>query len=97
MTTTPPSGPGPDPLDPVQARRARIERWTRLGKSVGYSCLLVALAAFAVGAVGGFTPPIVTVVVAALAVGSAVLLPAIIVGYGVMAANREERGGGSFH
>jgi hypothetical protein len=26
-----------------------------------------------------------------------VLLPAIIVGYGVMAAEREERGGGSFH
>ncbi len=90
MTTTPDD-------DPVRARRARIARLTRLGKGVGYSFLVVAMVAFAVGAVVDFTQAVVTVVVAALALGSAVLLPAIILGYGVMAADREERGGGSFH
>ncbi len=83
--------------DPVQARRARIDRLARLGKSAGYSGLFVALVAFGVGAAVGFTPVGVTVVIVALAAGSAVLLPAIIVGYGVRAAEREERGGGSFH
>ncbi|MDQ6797189.1 MAG: hypothetical protein M3011_04025 [Actinomycetota bacterium] len=92
MTTSPGSGD-----DPVHARRARIDRWARLGKSVGYCGLLVALVAFGVGAAAGFTPTAVTVVVVALAAGSAALLPAIIVGYGVRAAEREERGGGSFH
>ena len=72
-------------------------RLARLGKRIGYSTLAAAMVAFAVGAVGGFTPTVVTVVVVTLAVGSAVLLPAIIVGYGVRAAEREERGGGSFH
>ncbi len=101
MTTTPPSDgrPGPDhvPADGVQARRSRMDGLARMGKRVGYTCLLAAMIAFAVGAAAGFTPTAVTVVVVALAVGSAVLLPAIIVGYGVRAAEREERGGGSFH
>lgn len=83
--------------DPVAVRRARIDRLARRGKSVGYGCLLVAMVAFALGAASGFTPFVVVVVIVAMASGSAVLLPAIIVGYGVRAAEREERGGGSFH
>ncbi len=91
MTTTPPSDDG------VQARRSRMDGLARMGKRVGYTCLLAAMVAFAIGAAVGFTPTTVAMVVVALAVGSAVLLPAIIVGYGVRAAEREERGGGSFH
>jgi len=91
MTTT------DDDDDPVLARRARMGRLAGLGKKIGYSCLLVAAVAFAFGFSRDFTPGVVAVVVVALAAGSAVLLPAIIVGYGVMAAEREERGGGSFH
>ncbi|HEX3393165.1 MAG TPA: hypothetical protein VHS52_01445 [Acidimicrobiales bacterium] len=83
--------------DPVLARRARMKRLAGLGKRIGYSCLLLAAVAFAVGFARDFTPAVVTVVVVALVTGSVVLLPAIIVGYGVMAAEREERGGGSFH
>ncbi len=101
MTTTPPSEDHPgadgDNEDPVQARRSRMDGLARMGKRVGYTCLLAAMVAFAVGAAVGFTPTAVAVVVVALAVGSIVLLPAIIVGYGVRAAEREERGGGSFH
>jgi len=74
-----------------------MSRLAKLGKRIGYSCLLAAMVAFALGAVVGFTPTGVTVVVVTLASGSAVLLPAIIVAYGVQAAEREERGGGSFH
>ncbi len=96
MTTTPRSDDSSG-SDPVHARRARMDHLARLGKSVGYFCLLAAMVAFGVGAAVGFTPTAVTVVVVALAAGSAVLLPAIIVGYGVRAAEREERGGASFH
>jgi hypothetical protein len=55
------------------------------------------MVAFSIGAARGFTPGGVTLVVTALAVGSAVLLPAIIVAYGVHAAEREDRGEPSGH
>jgi hypothetical protein len=55
------------------------------------------MVAFSIGAARGFTPGVVTLVVTALAVGSAVLLPAIIVAYGVHAAEREDRGEPSGH
>ena len=77
--------------DPVRARRRLMGRLARLGKRGGYSCLGVALVVFMVGAAGEFTPLIVTVVVTALAVGSVLLLPAIVIGYGVSAAEREDR------
>ena len=77
--------------DPVRARRRLMARLARLGKRAGYSGLGVALAVFVVGAAGDFTPFIVTVVVAALVVGSVLLLPAIVIGYGVSAAEREDR------
>lgn len=78
--------------DPVRARRRLMGRLAKLGKRAGYSCLGVALVVFMVGAMAGeFTPAIVTVVVTALVVGSVFLLPAIVVGYGVSAAEREDR------
>jgi hypothetical protein len=49
------------------------------------------MAAFAVGATGRFTDLIVTVTVASLALGSAVLLPSIVLGYAVRAAERDDR------
>ena len=86
------TGPVPVPDDPVRARRALMGRLARLGKRVGYSCLGVALVVFLVGALAReVTPLIVTVVGTALVVGSVLLLPAIVVGYGVSAAEREDR------
>jgi len=84
MPTTPPS-------DPTLARRARIARLTGLGRRVGYLLFGLAIVAFVVGAVRGFDSPTVTIVVACLAVGSAVLAPSIVFGYGVKAAEREDR------
>ncbi|MEA2703639.1 MAG: hypothetical protein QOD63_1584 [Actinomycetota bacterium] len=80
--------------DPVRVKRARMARLAKAGKRLGYSLFAVAIVAFVVGAATRFTPPLVTVVVASLAVGSVFLAPAIIVGYGVRAADREDRQAG---
>lgn len=85
--------PGRVEGDPVRVRRASFGRWARTGKRAGYSLFVLAIAAFTVGAVGEFTPTIVRVVVACLAVGSVVLAPSIVIAYGVSAADRDESRG----
>ena len=62
-----------------------------LAQRVGYSLWLVAIVVFFLGAATSFRPAMVTVVVGCLAVGSALLAPAIVISYGVRAADREER------
>ena len=64
---------------------------TELGQRIGYALFGVAIVAFVVGAVAGFATADVVIVVGALAVGSAVLAPAIVFGYAVKAAEREDR------
>lgn len=77
--------------DPVLARRARYARLVGLGKRLGYSLLLVAVVAFAVGFVLGFPQVAVTISVVGLIGTCIVLPPAIIFGYAVKAAEREDR------
>jgi hypothetical protein len=48
--------------------------------------------AFTAGLVIGLSTLVVVVVIGSLALGSVLLLPAIIVGFGVAAAEREDRG-----
>lgn len=79
------------PVDPVLARRAQVERLARAGRRLGAALFFVAIVVFFVGAVTEFGATIVTVVVACLAVGSLVLAPSIVAGYGVKAAAREDR------
>lgn len=79
--------------DPIRARRARIARANRTAQRVGYLLFVVAIVVFWIGAAGRFTPTIVAVVVASLAAGSALLIPTIIIGYGVRAAEREDSRG----
>ena len=74
------------------ARRARISRLVDMAQRIGYTLWLIAIAVFVVGAIAGFEPAMVTVVVGCLAVGSALLAPAIVIGYGVKAADRADRG-----
>jgi hypothetical protein len=85
-----------DSEDPVMARRLRAARLATLGKRVGYALVLVAIVAFVAGFFVGFgvAGPLV---VAALAATTVTLAPAIVVGYGVRAAEREERGEPSGH
>lgn len=78
--------------DPVLARRARAAKLAEVGQRVGYGVFGLAIVAFFVGFAAGFTDALVTAIVAALIVGSAVLAPAIVVGYGVKAADRADRG-----
>jgi ABC-type transport system involved in cytochrome bd biosynthesis fused ATPase/permease subunit len=77
--------------DPVLARRARIARLVEVGNRVGYTMLLVAVVAFFVGVFSGFTSAITAVVTGSMLVTTLVLAPAIVFGYAVKAAEREDR------
>ncbi|MDY7102466.1 MAG: hypothetical protein S0880_14890 [Actinomycetota bacterium] len=77
--------------DPVLARRARIAWLVLIGNRLGWLLFGLATAAFLVGFAVGYTPALTTFIVACLIIGSAVLAPAIVFGYAVRAAEREER------
>ena len=93
MTALPPL---PDD-HPVMVRRRRIAALVKVGKRVGYSALLIATVMFFVGLATNFPTWTVDVIVGALVVSIIVLPAPIVFGYGIRAAEREERGGGSFH
>jgi hypothetical protein len=77
--------------DPVRAKRARVARLLEVGRRVGYGLFGLAIVLFVYGFVAGYTGAITTVIVASLIVGSIVLAPAIVFGYAVKAAEREDR------
>jgi uncharacterized membrane protein len=77
--------------DPVVERRSRIARGVTIAKRIGYLLLLVAVVAFVVSAVAGFPSWSVVVTIVAL-VGACIVLPVpIVLGYGLRAAEREDR------
>jgi predicted cation transporter len=80
------------PRDPVLVKRAQAARLAEAGQRLGYGLFGAAVVVFVVGFAVGFTSGVVTAIVAALVLGSAVLAPAIVVGYGVKAADRHDRG-----
>jgi uncharacterized membrane protein YidH (DUF202 family) len=77
--------------DPVRARRRQVARWTRLANRLGYLCFGIAIATFVVGFVGSFNNTVSTIVVTSMIVGSVLLAPAIVLGYAVKAAERDDR------
>lgn len=77
--------------DPVLARRARIARVVRYGQRAGYAALLVAVVSFVVAAATDFPAVAVDISVTALVVAIVILPVPIVLGYGVRAAEREER------
>ena len=77
--------------DPVVARRARIARFVRYGQRAGYAALLVAVVSFVVAAATDFPAVAVDISVAALIAAIVILPVPIVLGYGVRAAEREER------
>ncbi len=82
---------GPVTPDPVRDRRQRIDRLAATGRRLGYSLILVAIVAFAVGVVAGFGAAVTTTVTAALAGSTLTLAPSMVAGYAVKAAEREDR------
>ena len=80
-----------DPQDPVVVRRAEIARWVGLAKRIGYGLLLLAVVAFVVAAIADFPSGLTTVTVVALIAACVVLPVPIVMGYGLRAAEREDR------
>jgi hypothetical protein len=80
--------------DPIRARRAQVARWALLANRIGYLLFGVAVALFVVAFLVGFTGALVTAIVASMVVGSLLLAPAIVLGYAVKAAEKEDRARG---
>lgn len=78
--------------DPVLERRERLRRLADLGQRIGYCCFAAAVVLFVIAFFMQFPAWLVTVIVAAMAIGSLVLAPAIVIGYGVKAADADDRG-----
>ncbi len=76
--------------DPVRARRAQIAKWTLLANRVGYLALALAVVLFVIAFMVGFSAPMATLVVAAMIVSFVLLVPSIILGYAVKAAERDD-------
>ncbi len=79
-----------DVSDPVLERRIRIAKLVKLGKRVGYSLFLLAMVLFFVGIAANFSDGLTSVIVAAMVIGSLILAPAIVFGYAVRSAHRED-------
>lgn len=77
--------------DPVRAKRIVVQRWVHRAQRVGYLLFAAAIAAFVYGLIDGFTSGLTFVIAGALIAGSIVLAPAIVLGYGVRAAERDDR------
>lgn len=82
---------GPGSPDPVRARRERIQRLVVAGQRAGYGLFGLAMVGFGAGLATDFGSPVGPLIVAALVLGSLVLAPAIVFGYAVKAAEREDR------
>ena len=76
--------------DPILEKRARLDRLATLGQRVGYLFLLVAIVAFFVGLATSYETW-GTVVLVAMGLCTVTLAPAIVLGYAVKAAAREDR------
>ena len=77
--------------DPVRARRKQVARWTRRANRLGYLCFGIAIVTFVVGFIVSFNGTVSTIVIASMIVGSFLLAPAIVLGYAVKAAERDDR------
>ncbi len=77
--------------DRVRQQRTTVARWVERAQRVGYLAWAVSTALVIVGLLTTFSSAIATAVVVCLVGGSIVLAPAIILGYAVRAAERDDR------
>jgi hypothetical protein len=77
--------------DPIRERRAHIARAVKIAKRVGYTALTVSIVAFLVALATDFPSWLVTLTVTTLVAAIIILPLPIVLGYGVRAAEREER------
>jgi hypothetical protein len=83
--------PASPPPDPTLVRRAKIAQLCEWGQRVGYGLFGLAMVVFIVGAIAGFSRLVTDAVIGCLVLGTVVLAPAIVFGYAVKAAEREDR------
>jgi Na+/proline symporter len=79
------------PTDPVRVRRQRISSLVLIANRIGYLLYALAIALFMMAFAFGFNGVLVTLVTISLVVGSILLAPAIVLGYAVKAAERDDR------
>lgn len=93
MNTPAPSSPSPSSpkVDPVRARRQQVAKWTLLANRIGYLFFALAIATFIIGFAVSFNTAVSTIVIGSIIIGSILLAPAIVLGYAVKAAEREDR------
>ncbi|MEM8904719.1 MAG: hypothetical protein AAGA17_05645 [Actinomycetota bacterium] len=77
--------------DPVREQRARVDRWASLGRRIGLLAYALATVVVLVGVITSFTSTVATTAITLLIGGSIVLAPAILLGYAVRAAERDDR------
>ncbi len=77
--------------DPVRARRQKVAHYTLLANRIGYLFFAVAIATFIIGFAISFNGAVSTIVIASVVIGSLLLAPAIVLGYAVKAAERDDR------
>ena len=83
--------------DPILARRAQFSAAAEWGKKIGYSLFGLAMVAFFGGLFTSFNDAWGWIMMGCLIAGSVLLLPAIIIGYAVKAAHRDDLGLDSGH
>jgi hypothetical protein len=76
--------------DQVLERRARMARLASLGQRVGYAALLVGVVGFAWALIADFPAGSTAILVVSMAAATLTLAPAIVLGYAVKAAQRED-------
>ena len=76
--------------DPILEQRERVRRIADLAKRVGYLLFAVTLVLFFVALATGFSGGLATAATITLIAGCVVLAPAILLGYAVKGAERDE-------
>lgn len=77
--------------DPIREQRARIDGWASLGRRLGLIAYAIATVVVLVGVLTSFNTAVATTATALVVAGSIVLLPSILLGYAVRAAERDDR------
>lgn len=77
--------------DPVRRRRAQVQRLVTVASRTGYAVLAIGIVVFFVALATEFNGAMAGVVIACLIVASILLAPAIVLGYAVKAADRDDR------
>lgn len=77
--------------DPIRHQRKIISIWTKRALRLGYLGFGISIVAVGVGLLWNFTPLIGSIATIALIFGSILLAPAIVLGYAVKAAERDDK------